>query len=400
MKRIISTIISVALVLSSLVFATGCSSKQEIDLAKYVTFEGCSGMATLNTEPEIEDYDEQMEKLKEKKASAKKKDNDDKYEEYKEEMAQLRDLNNALEKVKFVLKDGEDGKIKNGDKITVKAKYNEEKIEKYDVEFTSDTITMTVKGLEEKDIIDPFDESKFTLTYSGLDGDGEANGKYDSDDVYIYYDIDPNYDLSNGDTIEVQAYCSNEDYMLKDCDEYGTATKEFTVEGLGAVPEKLDGTDTSEIDKLLLEKVKEDYSDLKKGEEDKGYFLGIEAEGYKNAYLKITKISDYKAMKGIYGYDGEDKECMYGKLYSRDVTVKVIDPALFGKKIKKGTTKTFTLYYIGYTDDDIMVSKDNKLTLDDPEASLYISTNFGDNKEDVIEDMEEYYDDFKFSDVK
>ena len=67
MKRITSVVVIAAVVLSSLVFATGCSKKQEIDLSKYLSYEGFSGFATLKEKSEVEDYETKYDDLKEKR---------------------------------------------------------------------------------------------------------------------------------------------------------------------------------------------------------------------------------------------------------------------------------------------------------------------------------------------
>ena len=138
MKRITSVVVIAAVVLSSLVFTTGCSKKQEVDLSEYLSYEGFSGFATLREEPELEDYETKYDDLKEKRKEARLDDDDSKYDEYTEKMRSLRNLNKALENVKFKLVKGKDGNLSNGDTIKVKARYNEDKIDKYDVEFVAD----------------------------------------------------------------------------------------------------------------------------------------------------------------------------------------------------------------------------------------------------------------------
>ena len=321
MKKITSIIVISALVLSTLVFTTGCTKGQEIDLSEYLSYEGFSGFATLNEQPEIKDYDKKYDDLKEKRKEAREDDDDSKYDEYNDELRSLKDLDKALKCVEFKLVKGENGKLANGDTIKVKAKYKEEKVEKYDVTFVADEFEVKVKGLEEKEVVDPFDSKNFTLTFSGISGDGIADvDNYDdgSKDYTIYYSVDPRYDLSNGDKITVTATLYDEDYILKDSEDGEEATKEFTVEGLGEIPEKLDSSvDSTVPTEAILEELNDEY-DVEVGDEGCGYDFGIEADDYHFAELKINKVSDFKLVKTLYGYTDDHYGAHQPQLHDAD----------------------------------------------------------------------------------
>ena len=147
MKRITSIIVIAAVVISSLFFTTGCTKKQEIDLSKYLAYDGYSGFGTLKEKPEFEDYDKKYDDLKEKRKEARLDDDGSKYDDYTEEMKSLRNLNKALECVKFKLVKGENGKLSNGDTLKIKAKYDEDKLDKYDVTFVADEFETKVKQI-------------------------------------------------------------------------------------------------------------------------------------------------------------------------------------------------------------------------------------------------------------
>ena len=395
MKKITSLVVIAAVVLSSLVFTTGCSKKQEVDLSKYLSYEGFSGFATLREEPELEDYETKYDDLKEKRKEARLDDDDSKYDEYTEKMRSLRNLNKALENVKFKLVKGKDGNLSNGDTIKVKARYNEDKIDKYDVEFVADEFETKVKGLEEKEVVDPFDSSKVTITFSGLDGDGnvDVEEKDDDSDYTIYYSADPSYDLKNGDKVTVTASLYSEDYILKGSEDGEEVTKEFTVEGLGEIPKTIDSSiDSTVPTEAILEELKDEY-EVEVGDEGEGYDFGIEADDYHFAEFKINKVSDFKLVKTLYGYTDDNygkPACAYGQIYSRTYTVKITDPS-YGSKIKKGAVKNVTAYYMGYISGSELMVADNKLVQINSNYDLYCTTSSRENVKDAVDSFKNIY---------
>lgn len=395
MKKLTSLVVLAAVVLSSLVFTTGCSKKQEVDLSKYLSYEGFSGFATLREEPELEDYETKYDDLKEKRKEARLDDDDSKYDEYTEKMRSLRNLNKALENVKFKLVKGKDGNLSNGDTIKVKARYNEDKIDKYDVEFVADEFETKVKGLEEKEVVDPFDSSKVTITFSGLDGDGnvDVEEKDDDSDYTIYYSADPSYDLKNGDKVTVTASLYSEDYILKGSEDGEEVTKEFTVEGLGEIPKTIDSSiDNTVPTEAILEELKDEY-EVEVGDEGEGYDFGIEADDYHFAEFKINKVSDFKLVKTLYGYTDDNygkPACAYGQIYSRTYTVKILDPS-YGSKIKKGAVKNVTAYYMGYISGGELMVADNKLVKINSDYDLYCTTSSRENVKDAVDSFKNIY---------
>ena len=395
MKRITSIIVIAAVVLSSLFFTTGCTKKQEIDLSKYLAYDGYSGFCTLKEKPEFEDYDKKYDDLKEKRKEARLDDDDSKYDDYTEEIKSLRNLNKALECVKFKLVKGENGKLSNGDTLKIKAKYDEDKLDKYDVTFVADEFETKVKGLEEKEVIDPFDSSNFVVNYNGLDGEGSisVDSKEDNSDYTIYYTAEPSYSLKNGDKVTVTATLYDEDYVLKDSEDGEVATKEITVEGLGEIPKTLDSSvDSTVPTEAILEELKEDY-EIEVGDEGCGYDFGIEADDYHFAEFKINKISDFKLVKTLYGYTDDnygEPACTYGQVYSRTYTVKVTDPE-YGSKIKKGAVKNVTAYYMGYISGSELMVADNKLVKINSDYDLYCTTSSKENVKDAVDSFKNLY---------
>lgn len=401
MKKFASLLLSAAIFLGTLVFATGCTKVQKIDLSKYVAFEGYSGMASIKETPEIQDYDTEYADLKEERSEARDDDDDKKYEELKEKMSQLKNLKRALDCVTFRVVKGDNGKLANGDTIKIKARYSEDKVARYDVAFEANEFQIKVKDLEEKEQIDPFDEKYVKITFTGLDGDGsvDVDKTDEADDLSIYYSADKSYDVSNGDTIKIEAYTYSDEIMLKDCDEDGKVTKEFTVEGLGEIPEKLENVDTSEIDKEFLAKIEEEEAEADKGETDKGYDFGIADDNFRYSEIKILSVGALKAEKKIYGCkkSSDSTDNIYAVIYSQPCKVKMIDPS-YSSKVKKGAVKNVNAYFIAYTNNYTMVA-DDKLQF--RSEYYYISTakTFKSVK-DAEKNIKDYYNSYEYTEVK
>lgn len=378
MKKIISSVICAAILMSMLVIA-GCGSgpdSKEIDLSKYVKFSGFSGFASLSTgqdddyDYDEDDYDSEYKKLLEEKSKLDNKDS--KYEETLEKIRDNRRVDKAVDMVKFELVSGEDGKISNGDKIKVKATYDKEKLEKMNVTFKADEFTLTVSGLEEKTVVDPFDEDHMVIEYSGVDGEGKIYIKsYDGeDDLTIYYDADKNYDLSNGSTVSVTASTYSDDYVLAGSVDGSKVTKDIELNGFGTIKSDLKDVDTSQVDKIMDKKMAE-KTDVVKGKESYGYYFGFSGKDNSTEF-KVQSCGKLKAEKKVYAYTDDNKN-VYAVVYSQTAKLKVTDPG-YKSKLKKGTVKNVTVYSIAYMRNDTSVSVDNKLVEDD---YYYISTSTG-----------------------
>ena len=106
------------------------------------------------------------------------------------------------------------------------------------------TKTYKVEGLTELTEIDIFED--VVVNFSGINGEGDANIGTDSDKHFITelnFQLDKDYDLSNGDTVVASAwtwYVDVEHYLA----EYGYIPKElektYTVSGLGSYVESVE----------------------------------------------------------------------------------------------------------------------------------------------------------------
>lgn len=208
----------------------------EVDLNEYVkvTFDGYDTLGTATV-----DFDEKsFKKDYGDKIKYHGDDKDMKDESSKKLIAEYLDEAVSLDKTE---------KLTNGDKVTVKFKYDADALlEDLNIKTTTDGMSFSVKGLEEVPTFDPFEGLEITYygtapdAYASLDDSNVNNEYYNSRDYYFDYDYDQLQDLSNGDvitiTIKYDETQSDEEYIADFVENYGAMptqiTKDFTVEGL------------------------------------------------------------------------------------------------------------------------------------------------------------------------
>ena len=132
-------------------------------------------------------------------------------------------------------------KLSNKDEVEVSWKVKTDYLKKnYGVTVKAEDKKFKVEGLKKVKEFNPFDDVK--VTFSGLDGDGQASVEVTAkDELYDYFSfsISDNYGLSTGDKVTVtfaQSY-SESDLKAKCAEQFGkvptTFEKEYTVKGLG-----------------------------------------------------------------------------------------------------------------------------------------------------------------------
>ncbi len=126
--------------------------------------------------------------------------------------------------------------LSNGDKITLTWLYDKEKAaEEYKVDILCESIEYTVTGLTEVEKVDPFED--FTVTFSGVSGDGNVDVDVDGYPDYLgYFDYEVSQwrDVSNGDTVVISFDISQyKDYVIERFGyELYPTEKSYTVSGL------------------------------------------------------------------------------------------------------------------------------------------------------------------------
>lgn len=177
--------------------------------------------------------------------------------------------------------------LSNGDKVKFTVVYDADLLKDNKIKLTNTTFTVEVKNLEEGVDFDPFDEKYLTVSFEGMDGEGNVVLSTTSDrPEEVWYDCDKSYsyDLSNGDKVTVtcqpydlqpagDAFYFESDgkcYVVKD---KKALSKEFEVTGLTGLTEvdifdgieftyergtpflRVSGYDNDNMDKAVVENV-------------------------------------------------------------------------------------------------------------------------------------------------
>ena len=240
-KRVIfAGIAALAVILLALILVL--THKKKIDLNDYVAveFEGYDSFGTASIDFDYEKfYDDLKDSISERKAKKAAKEMKDSLEDL--DLSSLaEDLTNINEQIGyFAVCDGlsweldKDSELSNGDTITLSFKFDNDIAKKYGIKFVGKDKEFTVTDLEKVKVIDPFKDIE--VTFSGTAPNASASVANNSEDEVaktLYYNIEPNYNLSKGDKITVSVDV-NEDYILT---EYGcklsATSKEYTCDNV------------------------------------------------------------------------------------------------------------------------------------------------------------------------
>jgi len=222
-----------------------------LDLADYILIEGAegfNGQGVLNYSIDSEAlYMDMVDN------SAWEKADEDNFEELlTNQISQNEEVDHALKSIELSATK-EEG-LSNGDKITVTAKFSNTLNYNFSHHFKDASVEYTVEGLPEGMAIDLFSEDNIKITFSGYDGQGEAEFELlTEDEVYehIRYSLSANAELSNGDTVTLSAEC--DEYALEELGYFMPEQTEmtFTVEGLKEYFDISDGFPDKDLDKII-----------------------------------------------------------------------------------------------------------------------------------------------------
>lgn len=241
---------------------------------------------------------------------------------------------------------------KNGDKISVKFKWEEDFEEDCPYEFTSDEEDFEVSGLEKAEEVDPFEGIEVTFTGIAPKGEAQINtdgcNSYAKENGYYYFKDTNNYSLSNGDKVIVQ-YDYNESTYFDDKKIVTQNTMEYTVEGLSEYITTAAAADFTEYNTAILDEVKAQI-----GEWSVYDYSSVEL--IENTWPDYTFEAVPEFYGGYYAYDTQNVASnTYFAVYKVNATATVTD-ARNDDKIKKGQKFTKTFYYVVATN---TVSKDS-----------------------------------------
>lgn len=269
--------------------------------------------------------------------------------------------------------------LKNGDVIVYQWDCDDElAASDFKAKLVYSDLEFTVQGLEEIDIVDPFEGIE--VTFTGISSEGRAEYKNNSTKSYLsnlYYQIEPSYNLSNGDEVTVTAIDGwGEEYYAEN---YGIAFSQFektyTVEGLNSyistlseITESASSAMVSQGNDVIRAEIAsrwEDYEILENVQYIGAYLLTAKnmPDSYqKNMYYLIYRISGRDA----YPTEGQDSSFSYYYAIRYDNLILTSDgDVVYDLSSYQKTSQSFrrenivynvdrgwttTLSYIGYED--------------------------------------------------
>lgn len=182
--------------------------------------------------------------------------------------------------------------LSNGDEITFTWGVDPEELNAmFKNSFTCSDIAFTVEGLEQIATFDAFENVE--VTFSGLEPYGTAGVHINSSEDRIndlYYELDVNSNLSNGDivTVTISYGWYNE---VEYAETYGclpeTLTKTYTVEGLGAYVTRLDQVSEEALTSMQSQAL--DVIHANQVSDSDSQYMTTTAETYLGAYFRTLK---------------------------------------------------------------------------------------------------------------
>ena len=162
--------------------------------------------------------------------------------------------------------------LSNGDEILIEISFDNEEAKEYGIKFVGDTYKHKVKGLEELEEVDLFEDLE--VNFKGTAPFVYLEYYYDGDLTYTgKFSADKSNDLNVGDVVTITF--EGEEDLLELGYKVTTTSKEYTCEDVDKYLEK-----TAEIDKEALDNMKKDAQDC------------IEAYFAKNTdYIGYTNLS-------------------------------------------------------------------------------------------------------------
>lgn len=350
MKKI--NVAALSAVLMLVVFGlAGCGKKTaQIEVNKYikVEFEGYDGMGYVAST----EFD------------ARKMLNDN---EGAMKDASKKDLTKLFDE-KFVFKQEDLEHLKNGDKLDIKWKTDEDRITKfekeYNVKFVYEDFDVEVSGLAKMESVDVFDG--VVVNFYGTAPNGRASIESSSKYTKIEYGLDKSTGLSNGDQITITAYPGQSQYatlaeaMINNYQKIPAAeTKTITVSGLSQIltsVSQIPQTTLNEMDAALKQKLATAAQGWVFPESYQGatlmgtIFAGGESDNQVDFVYKVDVDSIRDGAMSYYTYGRYTNLVMNG-----DGTLNV-DPA--AGKITGASFYAENLQYYGYEDYDTLLAKE------------------------------------------
>lgn len=197
---------------------SGCSKKINISEYIEITSEGANGYGSIETSlkkselateiygEELEDFD--LEDIKDLGDAA------DAYKEYSEKAKEYRKVKDMLDDIEIVLDKRQS--LKNGDVVKIMVTMPETVEDELNVSFRDTEFEYTVSGLKEVETIDAFAEDVMSIEYEGASPDVSlkvTNIAQESPADTIYYEVDSDDSLKDGDQVTITAEYDEDDLL-------------------------------------------------------------------------------------------------------------------------------------------------------------------------------------------
>lgn len=348
-KGIIGGIIAAAVVLIALLFSLFSSASINLDKYTTVEFKGYEGYgratASIDWDKIEDDYGGKIKFSK--KAKAKFKELSKAYGNEEYTIDDLADPAELISQCVDVSIDADNnGKLSNGDKVTVEYDVSDELEEVFDVKLKAQPKTVKVKGLEKVQTEDIF--KAVTVKFTGADGSGQLEITGGAVDYSSLITADKQDSLSNGDKVTLTV---DTDALIS---QYGKApkkeTKEYTVSGLSKYVSSV--SDLSDSAMTALKAQAED--NLRESEtEAYGDYKYSSAE-YVGAYVLKKKVAD-----DSYSYYDLANNSQLGLVYKVTLTGTRSDAGNGYTYANEGQTETV---YKCVAFNDLLIDEEGSLT--------------------------------------
>lgn len=312
---------------------------------------------------------------------------------------------NAMESLQYEISGGKNGKLKNGETITINITCDEKLEKEAGIKFSNTAFVYTVDGLNEGTIIDPFKDIKISYTGTAPNAQLKIDATACDEFIrkYVTFKSEPATGFYNGDKIKVSAVCDKNVLLAKDY-MFSKEEQEYTAEGLSEYAKSFKNIDRKEVNNLL----KKDLESYLK-ERGREFDWTKDEELDKNwAYDAANKISyDVKGSESYYSINKDNpSDNSYTCVYKVTATITVpakttkdpetgLETASEEKKFKG--TLYFTqmvsenyvengkiiLHVSEYNDKPYIEAKDYK-SLKDAQKALTSGENFNTEKLDYI----------------
>ncbi len=291
--------------------------------------------------------------------------NPDQYKKYGEFESGLYDLKSSMS---YEIVSDKKKDFSNGDVISVKLKYNEEKAGKINVAFSDTTFDYTVEGLTVGTTIDPFKGLK--VEYNGIAPNISATFDTTNCEDYVRNNVEFMVDSDNGELSNGEKFNVSISYSESKAEEnaimFSQTSKQFTVEGAPEYPKNLDGVDLTAVDAQ--------FKDMLDGNALTRFVVGSEINvfGSWSDNFKVSKVTS-KPVSKVYLMSKNTSD-RYNNTTNRYQVIWQIDAqGTFTRdydNYKKGQKATVSAYYVTYIS-NIPVDSNKKI------SDEYL-TNYGD----------------------